>query len=102
MYQGTWDPEGILSTFPSIVTGITGMLAGSSLNYHFFTFFTSLGGAPEFVSMVYALIYVGINFMSAYIRNGCFKFIDVIETSNRNCLPGFNWVLIEEIVTLAF
>ena len=28
MWQGTWDPEGILSTFPSIVTGITGMLVG--------------------------------------------------------------------------
>lgn len=28
MWQGTWDPEGILTTFPSIVTGITGMLAG--------------------------------------------------------------------------
>ncbi len=29
MWQGTWDPEGILSTFPSIVSGITGLLAGS-------------------------------------------------------------------------
>lgn len=28
MWQGTWDPEGILSTFPAIVTTITGMLAG--------------------------------------------------------------------------
>jgi predicted acyltransferase len=28
MWQGTWDPEGILSTFPSFVTTITGMLAG--------------------------------------------------------------------------
>ena len=28
MWQGTWDPEGILSTFSSIVTGIMGMLAG--------------------------------------------------------------------------
>jgi predicted acyltransferase len=28
MWQKTWDPEGILSTFPSIVTGITGMLVG--------------------------------------------------------------------------
>lgn len=28
MWQGNWDPEGILSTFPSLVTGITGMLAG--------------------------------------------------------------------------
>jgi predicted acyltransferase len=31
MWQGTWDPEGILSTFPSIVTGITGLLAGHLL-----------------------------------------------------------------------
>lgn len=28
MWQGTWDPEGLFSTLPSIVTGITGMLAG--------------------------------------------------------------------------
>jgi len=27
-WQGTWDPEGILSTFPAIATGITGLLAG--------------------------------------------------------------------------
>jgi len=31
MWQGTWDPEGILSTFPSIATGITGLLAGRFL-----------------------------------------------------------------------
>ena len=28
MWQETWDPEGILSTFPAIATCITGMLAG--------------------------------------------------------------------------
>jgi predicted acyltransferase len=28
MWQINWDPEGILSTFPSIVSGISGMLAG--------------------------------------------------------------------------
>ena len=28
MYQVTWDPEGLFSTFPAIATGITGMLAG--------------------------------------------------------------------------
>jgi predicted acyltransferase len=28
LYRGTWDPEGILSTFPAIVSGILGMLAG--------------------------------------------------------------------------
>lgn len=31
MYQGTWDPEGVLSTFPSIVTGMAGMFAGHLL-----------------------------------------------------------------------
>lgn len=171
MWQGTWDPEGILSTFPSIVTGITGLLAGTlllkiksqeykvmylfslgfvltiigviwnwvfplnenlwtssfvlftsglafmtlassiffvdilqykrniqfgviygsnaitiyvladilalffyrinlggaSLNIHFFNLFTSFGVAPKFSSLLYALIYVGINFIPAYI-----------------------------------
>ncbi|MBN1789582.1 MAG: DUF1624 domain-containing protein [Bacteroidales bacterium] len=28
MWEGSWDPEGILSTFPSIATGIAGMMAG--------------------------------------------------------------------------
>ncbi len=28
LYQGTWDPEGLLSTLPSIATGIMGMVAG--------------------------------------------------------------------------
>ncbi|WP_031528767.1 acyltransferase family protein [Dyadobacter crusticola] len=31
MWQGNWDPEGILSTFPAVATGITGMLAGRVL-----------------------------------------------------------------------
>ncbi len=31
MWQGTWDPEGILSTFPAIVSGATGLLAGHVL-----------------------------------------------------------------------
>ena len=46
MWQGTWDPEGLFSTIPAIVTAITGMLAGHliktdmeihrKLNYLFF------------------------------------------------------------------
>ena len=32
MWQKTWDPEGILSTFPAIVTGIGGLLAGRLLH----------------------------------------------------------------------
>ena len=31
MWQGTWDPESILTTFPSIASGISGMLAGHVL-----------------------------------------------------------------------
>jgi predicted acyltransferase len=31
MWQGNWDPEGILSTFPALVSGISGMLAGRLL-----------------------------------------------------------------------
>ncbi|MFC4871483.1 acyltransferase family protein [Negadavirga shengliensis] len=31
MWEGTWDPEGLFSTLPSIVTGIMGMLAGRIL-----------------------------------------------------------------------
>lgn len=171
MWQGTWDPEGILSTFPATVTGITGMLAGTvlhgkksteqkviflftagfisaiagviwswvfpinenlwtssfvlftsglasmtlassiylidmlnyrkwsqfgviygmnaiavyvladilallfygveiggaSLNTHFFNVFTSIGIMPKIASMTYALIFVGINFIPAYL-----------------------------------
>jgi len=29
LWQKTWDPEGLLSTFPAIVTGIIGMLVGT-------------------------------------------------------------------------
>ncbi len=31
MYQGTWDPEGVLSSFTAVVTGIIGMLTGHFL-----------------------------------------------------------------------
>lgn len=32
MWQGTWDPEGVLSTFPAIATGILGLMTGHLLN----------------------------------------------------------------------
>ncbi|NHE58893.1 acyltransferase family protein [Cyclobacterium plantarum] len=31
MWEGTWDPEGLFSTIPAIVTGILGLLAGKIL-----------------------------------------------------------------------
>ncbi len=45
-----WDPEGILSTFPAIVTGITGLLAGhvlinKKLSRHEKTIYLMVGGS---------------------------------------------------------
>ena len=34
MWQVTWDPEGILTTIPSIITGVFGLIAGSILVSH--------------------------------------------------------------------
>ena len=40
---------------------------GYSLNEHFCNVCTSLGAAPKFTSMIYAIIYVGILFIPAYL-----------------------------------
>ncbi len=32
MWQGSWDPEGLLSTLPAIASGISGLLVGALLN----------------------------------------------------------------------
>ncbi len=52
-WQGTWDPEGILSTFPAIVTGIAGMLAGKLITMEKDTYrrltFLMLSGFSLFV-----------------------------------------------------
>jgi len=43
-------------------------IGGASLNMHFFNLFSASAGlAPKFVSMLYALMFVGINFIPAYI-----------------------------------
>jgi predicted acyltransferase len=43
-------------------------IGGSSLNMHFFNFFSDTAGlAPKFVSMLYALLFVGVNFIPAYL-----------------------------------
>ncbi|WP_262248950.1 acyltransferase family protein [Parapedobacter soli] len=54
MWQGTWDPEGILSTFPAIATGISGMLAGKLLaidgmSYERKVIWLYLGGLSAFI-----------------------------------------------------
>ena len=76
MWQGTWDPEGILSTFPAFVTAISGMLVGrlllsdrsieSKTNLLFFSGFISVGigivwswffGLNNLLSLVFCLVY---------------------------------------------
>lgn len=42
-------------------------IGGNSLNVHFTTMLNNAGFSPEFSSLMYALIYVGINFIPAYI-----------------------------------
>ncbi|MFN8256156.1 MAG: DUF5009 domain-containing protein [Bacteroidales bacterium] len=43
-------------------------LGGNSLNNHFMVLFSEkMGLAPKFVSMVYALLYVGVNFIPAWL-----------------------------------
>ena len=47
LYQGTWDPEGFLSTLPAIVSGFTGVLTGYWLR-------TSRGAEEKIVGMMVA------------------------------------------------
>jgi predicted acyltransferase len=42
-------------------------IGSKSLNVHFFDALTSLGTAPKFASMLYALLFVGINFIPAWL-----------------------------------
>ncbi len=41
-------------------------LGGASLNMHFFNVFTSIGLGAKLVSMIYAILYVSVNFIPAY------------------------------------
>ncbi len=42
-------------------------IGGASLNEHFLTFFSGVGPSPQFWSMIYALLFVMINFIPALI-----------------------------------
>ena len=42
-------------------------IGGNTLNEHFCNFFTSVTGAPKFISMIYALMYVFILFIPAWV-----------------------------------
>ncbi len=42
-------------------------IGGESLNVHFFNFFNNTFNAPKLGSLIYALIFIGINYIPAYI-----------------------------------
>jgi predicted acyltransferase len=59
MWQKTWDPEGILSTFPSFVTGIAGMLAGRLM----------LGNLDKRDKALYLMVAGFVSVMLGYLWN---------------------------------
>jgi predicted acyltransferase len=72
LYNGNWDPEGVLSTFPAIVTGICGMLAGHLL----------LGNKTEERKIIW-LFFTGFGaFIVAHIWNWYFPINKNLWTSS--------------------
>lgn len=72
MWQGTWDPEGILSTFPSIVSGITGLLAGHLL----------LSNRKPSDKVIYFLIFGLISTAAGYVWSLAFPVNENLWTSS--------------------
>lgn len=73
LWRGTWDPEGLLSTFPAIVTGIMGMLMGRIL----------LNSANQLTSAVMNLFVFGfVAFCTGCIWSLGFPFIKQIWSSS--------------------
>lgn len=104
MYQGSWDPEGILSTFPAIASGITGMIAGHlivsdqpgerkviGLMVGGFVAFT-LGGMWDWIFPInknlwtssYVLYTSGL---ASMVLGGCYYWIDLLNKSE-GTFPG--------------
>ncbi len=101
MWQGNWDPEGILANISSVVTGITGMLAGAYLlssdswerkviNLFFagglaiiagilWGWGSILGVSANLWSPAYVLISSGF---AASVLAGCIYVIDILGKSN--------------------
>jgi predicted acyltransferase len=104
MWQGTWDPEGIMSTFPSIATCLTGVLAGKLLqlpvsdnlkiNYLFLAGVISailgyfLGLAFPVNENLWTSSFVLVTSGFAALVFGCFYFLADILGYQRWCRPG--------------
>ena len=107
MWQGNWDPEGILANISSVVSGITGMLAGAYLLssdswerkvIHLFLaggiaiivgimwgWGSVLGVNTNLWSPAYVLISSGF---AAAALGGCIYVIDILG-KNKNCAVNF-------------
>lgn len=72
MWQGTWDPEGILSTFPAIVSGISGLLAGQLL----------LGKKTRADKVIYFMIFGLIATVAGYVWGLAFPVNENLWTSS--------------------
>ncbi|MBZ5858829.1 acyltransferase family protein [Flavihumibacter profundi] len=104
MWQGTWDPEGIMSTFPSIATCILGMLAGRlmlapisnnlKLNYLMTAGVISaitgyfLGLAFPVNENLWTSSFVLVTAGFAALVFGAFYFVSDILGYNDWCIPG--------------
>jgi predicted acyltransferase len=72
LWRGTWDPEGIISTLPAIVTGLIGVFVGKIVLRN--------EGLPERISAIFAL---GLCvFLLGYVWSFFFPFIKQIWTSS--------------------
>ena len=72
MWQKTWDPEGYLSTLPSIVTGISGLLAGHLI----------LSKLPQERKVIYLFSFGFLAFAAGYMWNYVFPINKNIWTSS--------------------
>lgn len=72
LWRGSWDPEGLISTFPAIVTGLIGVFAGKII--------VRSEGLPERISAIFVL---GLCvFLLGYVWSFYFPFIKQIWTSS--------------------
>ena len=82
LWRGTWDPEGILSNYPAIVSGIIGVISGNIIKQK------STGGS-DLSSKVLSLFLMGFFlFVVGYIWSIYFPFIKQLWTSSFVLVTG--------------
>ncbi len=78
LWRGTWDPEGILSTYPAIVSGLIGMIIGNIIRRN-----------KDLKATVMLMFVVGfVCFISGYCWSFFFPFIKQIWSSSFVLVTG--------------